>query len=152
MDGTSVDPHEKQETTVLKKAGIIVAVAAPGVLAVAPLAFAGDKGDWGHGHDGHDGHDGASAPTCTFANAADNSGNSQSASGVATPLLGILDTAANANAPVTPQTNAPIGSCDNLSDLVDVNAPDNLQDNSETVDNSKDITKSKSILDSLSLG
>ena len=139
----------------LKKAGIIVAVAAAGVLAVAPLAFAGDKGDWGHGHDGHGG---GSAPTCTFNNAADNSGNSQSASGVATPLLGILGTAANANAPVTPQTNAPVGSCNNLSDLVDVNAHDNLQDNSKTVDNSKtidnskDITKSKSVLDSLSLG
>jgi hypothetical protein len=37
---------------VLKKAGIVVAAAAAGLLAVSPLAFAGDKDD----HDGHDGH------------------------------------------------------------------------------------------------
>jgi hypothetical protein len=35
---------------VLKKAGIVVAVAADGLLAVSPLAFAGDKGDQGNGH------------------------------------------------------------------------------------------------------
>ncbi|MHA6796643.1 hypothetical protein ACVGVM_24485 [Pseudonocardia bannensis] len=37
----------------LKKAGIVVAAAAAGLLAVSPLAFAGDKGDkgdWGHDH------------------------------------------------------------------------------------------------------
>ena len=34
----------------LKKAGIVVAAAAAGLLAVSPLAFAGDKG---HDHDGH---------------------------------------------------------------------------------------------------
>ena len=32
----------------LKKAGIVVATAAAGLLAVSPLAFAGDKGDHGH--------------------------------------------------------------------------------------------------------
>jgi hypothetical protein len=38
---------------VLKKAGIVVAAAAAGLLAVSPLAFAGDKGDdWGHHHGG----------------------------------------------------------------------------------------------------
>lgn len=36
----------------LKKAGIVVAAAAAGLLAVSPLAFAGDKGEHGHGH-GH---------------------------------------------------------------------------------------------------
>lgn len=38
----------------LKKAGIIVAAAAATLLAVSPLAFAGDKGDddWGHHHHG----------------------------------------------------------------------------------------------------
>jgi len=44
---------------VLKKAGIVVATAAAGLLAVSPLAFAGDKGD----HDGHGkghGHHGSS--------------------------------------------------------------------------------------------
>ncbi|QJY45014.1 hypothetical protein HOP40_03510 [Pseudonocardia broussonetiae] len=38
----------------LKKAGIIVAASAAALLALSPLAFAGDKGDHGHGH-GHDG-------------------------------------------------------------------------------------------------
>jgi hypothetical protein len=38
---------------VLKKAGIVAAAATAALLAVSPLAFAGDKG-----HDGHDGHDG----------------------------------------------------------------------------------------------
>ena len=37
----------------LKKAGIVVAAAAAGLLAVSPLAFAGDKGDYDHGHGGH---------------------------------------------------------------------------------------------------
>jgi hypothetical protein len=36
---------------VLKKAGIVVAAAAAGLLAISPLAFAGDKGD-DHGHHG----------------------------------------------------------------------------------------------------
>lgn len=36
----------------LKKAGILVAATAAGLLAVSPLAFAGDKGD--HGYDGGD--------------------------------------------------------------------------------------------------
>ena len=35
----------------LKKAGIVVAAAAATVLAVSPLAFAGESG-WGHGHGG----------------------------------------------------------------------------------------------------
>jgi hypothetical protein len=39
---------------VLKKAGICVAAVAAGLLAVSPLAFAGDKGDHGYG-DGGDG-------------------------------------------------------------------------------------------------
>jgi hypothetical protein len=39
---------------VLKKAGIVVAAAAAGLLAVSPLAFAGDKDDHdGHGHGHH---------------------------------------------------------------------------------------------------
>jgi hypothetical protein len=38
---------------VLKKAGIVVATAAAGLLAVSPLAFAGDKDDHDHGRD-HD--------------------------------------------------------------------------------------------------
>jgi hypothetical protein len=41
---------------VLKKAGIVVATAAAGLLAVSPLAFAGSKGD--NGHDEGDDHRG----------------------------------------------------------------------------------------------
>jgi hypothetical protein len=42
---------------VLKKAGIIVATATAGLLAVSPLAFAGDKDDNGHkDHKGHHRH------------------------------------------------------------------------------------------------
>ena len=49
MGMASVVPDTHQETTVLKKAGIVVAAAAVGLLAVSPLAFAGEKGH-GHGH------------------------------------------------------------------------------------------------------
>jgi hypothetical protein len=44
--------------TVLKKAGIVVATAAAGLLAVSPLAFAGDYsgGNDHHGHEHHHGH------------------------------------------------------------------------------------------------
>ena len=41
----------------LKKAGIVVATAAAGLLAVSPLAFAGDKG---YHHDDHKGDHGSS--------------------------------------------------------------------------------------------
>ena len=45
----------------LKKAGIVVATAAAGLLAVSPLAFAGDKDDHdGHGHGHGHGHHGSS--------------------------------------------------------------------------------------------
>ena len=41
----------------LKKAGIVVAAAAAGLLAVSPLAFAGDKDDPAHhDHRDHNGH------------------------------------------------------------------------------------------------
>jgi hypothetical protein len=41
----------QQEITVLKKAGIVVATAAAGLLAVSPLAFAGDSGSHHGGAD-----------------------------------------------------------------------------------------------------
>jgi hypothetical protein len=45
-------PDTQQERTVLKKAGIVVAAAAVGLLAVSPLAFAGEhKGGHRHGYD-----------------------------------------------------------------------------------------------------
>ncbi|MBV9313947.1 MAG: hypothetical protein JO100_09435 [Pseudonocardia sp.] len=42
--------------TVLKKAGIIVAAAAAGLLAVSPLAFAGEYEGESEGHHGHHEH------------------------------------------------------------------------------------------------
>ena len=44
-------PDIQQEITVLKKAGIVVAAAAAGLLAVSPLAFAGESHgkSWGQG-------------------------------------------------------------------------------------------------------
>jgi hypothetical protein len=44
--------------TVLKKAGIVLAAATAGVLAVSPLAFAGDYDGDHDGHHGHHHHDG----------------------------------------------------------------------------------------------
>ena len=135
------------EKTVLKKAGIVVAVAAAGVLAVAPLAFAGEKGgDHGHGHHGYSKTvTTENSPSCTFANASDSRTGDQNATGVASPLLGILGTAANVAAPVTAQANAPIASCNNFSDLVDLNS----NNKTKTVDNSTDITRSSSIVSGL---
>jgi len=43
-------PDIQQEKTVLKKAGIVVAAAAAGLLAVSPLAFAGESYGKDHGH------------------------------------------------------------------------------------------------------
>jgi len=42
LEQPRLNPNNPQETTVLKKAGIFVATAAAGLLAVSPLAFAGD--------------------------------------------------------------------------------------------------------------
>ena len=44
-------PDIQQEKTALKKAGIVLAAAAAGLLAVSPLAFAGESHgkSWGHG-------------------------------------------------------------------------------------------------------
>jgi hypothetical protein len=51
MGTIPVVPDIQQEITVLKKAGIVVAAAAAGLLAVSPLAFAGESHgkSWGHG-------------------------------------------------------------------------------------------------------
>ncbi|MDT7574243.1 MAG: hypothetical protein QOH17_576 [Pseudonocardiales bacterium] len=133
----------------LKKAGIVVATAAAGLLAVSPLAFAGDMGyghDHGHDH-GHKGDKGASyskhyesnnetnydhSPSCNAAPQTVGNNLPQNATGVASPLVGILGIAANVAAPVTTQLQAPILSCNNLQDIANVNVSDNFQDNSQT--------------------
>jgi len=138
---------------VLKKAGIVVATAAAGLLAVSPLAFAGeahhDKGDdkGHHKADHKSDHKHYSktttydhSPTCQSApQAADNSVN-QAASN-SSPLASLLGLAANVAAPINAQTQAPILSCNNLEDLVDVNVSDNFQDNSRNIDASRTVNR-----------
>ena len=136
----------------LKKAGIVVATVAAGLLAVSPLAFAGE----GH-HKGDDkGHHKADhkadhkhysntttydhSPTCQSApQVADNS--VEQASAVSSPLATLLGLAANVAVPINAQTQAPILSCNNLEDLVDVNVSDNFQDNSRTIDASRTVNR-----------
>jgi hypothetical protein len=74
--------------TVLKKAGIVVATAAAGLLAVSPLAFAGDySGDNGdHGHHHHhssdDHHHHSSKAGCKLDNGVDQSGRNEQRGGL----------------------------------------------------------------------
>ena len=118
----------------LKKAGIVVAAAAAGLLALSPLAFAGDKGTE---HDGGKGDhhttvvESADAPQCTFDAAGANSAEQLGEGGDS--LLGLGGLVANTTgAQANTQGQAPVGSCNNLEDLVDVNVEDNFQDNSTT--------------------
>ena len=135
----------------LKKAGIVVAAAAAGLLAVSPLAFAGEghhKGDdKGHHKADHKHYNKTTntttydhSPTCQSApQAADNSVNQ--AASVSSPLAALLGLAANVAAPINAQTQAPILSCNNLEDLVDVNVSDNFQDNSRNIDASRTVNR-----------
>jgi ABC-type Zn2+ transport system substrate-binding protein/surface adhesin len=141
---------------VLKKAGIVVAAAAAGLLAVSPLAFAGeghhkgdDKGHHKADHKAdHKHYSNNNNTTTTY----DHSPNCQSAPQVAdnsvdqaaavnSPLAALLGLAANVAAPINAQTQAPILSCNNLEDLVDVNVSDNFQDNSRTIDASRTVNR-----------
>jgi len=140
---------------VLKKAGIVVAAAAAGLLAVSPLAFAGEAGHHKGDDRGHHKADHKSdhkhytnnnnttydhSPTCQSApQVADNS--VDQAAGVSSPLAALLGLAANAAVPINAQTQAPILSCNNLEDLVDVNVSDNFQDNSRTIDASRTVNR-----------
>ncbi len=118
----------------LKKAGILVAVAAAGVLAVAPLAFASERVTTTE-----------TSPSCTFASGSDGSSAGRTAGGVIA-LLGAGGTAANVHAPVTTQANAPAGSCNNVSDVLDSHSNNSTTsiDNSKTTDNSKTATTTTS--------
>lgn len=120
----------------LKKAGIVVATVAAGLLAVSPLAFAGESGN--HHHKGHDkDHKSAPAhytkydhsPSCNAAPQVAGNYNPQSATGVASPLLGLIGVAANVAAPVTAQLQTPILSCNNLEDIANVDIHDNFNRN-----------------------
>jgi hypothetical protein len=92
--------------TVLKKAGIVVAAAAAGLLAVSPLAFAGDyDGDHDPGHHGDGGHSHhhARKADCKQDNSSDNGDTKQKG------LVNVNN--------VTAQ--APIQACDNHIGLLD---------------------------------
>jgi hypothetical protein len=125
---------------VLKKAGIVVAVAAAGVLAVSPLAFAGEKSDGHHPH-GHHATTSKSvnSPSCSFENSSDSRSKQDVAS---SSLLGAASLATNVTAPVTTQGNAPIASCNNFSDLIDLDSNNDTKTvtDTKTVDNSKNVT------------
>ena len=109
----------------LKKAAIIVVGSAAVILAASPLALA-DSFDH--------------SPQCvSAAQGADNS--VDQASSVTSPALGAAGilAAVNAAIPVNAQTQAPIASCNNIEDVLDLNVTDNVQDNSTNIDKSKNI-------------
>jgi hypothetical protein len=108
---------------VLKKAAIIVVGSAAVILAASPLALA----------DSYD-----HSPQCKSApQGVDNSVN-QAASATA-PLAALLGAAANVAVPVNAQTQAPIASCNNIEDVLDLNVRDNFQDNSKNINKSKTV-------------
>ena len=111
----------------LKKAAIIVVGSAAVILAASPLALA-DSFDH--------------SPQCvSAAQAADNSANQASSATVpALGAAGIL-AAVNAAIPVNAQTQAPIASCNNIEDVLDLNVRDNVQDNSKNIDKSKTVNR-----------
>ncbi len=111
----------------LKKAAIIVVGSAAVILAASPLALA-DSFDH--------------SPQCVSATqAADNS--SAQAASATTPALGAAGilAAVNAAIPVNAQTQAPIASCNNIEDVLDLNVTDNVQDNSKNIDKSKTVNR-----------
>jgi len=112
---------------VLKKAAIIVVGSAAVILAASPLALA-DSFDH--------------SPQCVSATqAADNS--PEQAASAASPALGAAGilAAVNAAIPVNAQTQAPIASCNNIEDVLDLNVTDNVQDNSKNIDKSKTVNR-----------
>ena len=111
----------------LKKAAIIVVGSAAVILAASPLALA-DSFDH--------------SPQCvSAAQAADNS--ADQASSVTSPALGAAGVLAAINAaiPVNAQTQAPVASCNNFEDLLNVDVSDNFQDNSKNIDASRNVNR-----------
>jgi hypothetical protein len=112
---------------VLKKAAIIVVGSAAAILAASPLALA-DSFDH--------------SPQCVSATQAADNSPAQAASAT-TPALGAAGilAAVNAAIPVNAQTQAPIASCNNIEDVLDLNVRDNVQDNSTNIDKSRDVNR-----------
>lgn len=125
----------------LKKAGIVVAAATAGLLALSPLAFAGDKG-----HEDTKGDHAAPttsvvseettsrSPECTFEADADNSVEQAGEGGDAGLVGAAGGLVTQLGAPINAQTQAPVGSCNNIEDIANINVEDNLQDNDEDND------------------
>ena len=111
----------------LKKAAIIVVGSAAAILAASPLALA-DSFDH--------------SPQCVSATQAADNSPAQTAS-AASPALGAAGilAAVNAAIPVNAQTQAPIASCNNIEDVLDLNVRDNFQDNSKNIDKSRDVNR-----------
>ena len=111
----------------LKKAAIIVVGSAAVILAASPLALA-DSFDH--------------SPQCVSATQAADNSPAQAASAT-TPALGATGilAAVNAAIPVNAQTQAPIASCNNIEDVLDLNVTDNVQDNSKNIDKSKTVNR-----------
>ncbi len=111
----------------LKKAAIIVVGSAAVILAASPLALA-DSFDH--------------SPQCVSATQAADNSVAQAASAT-TPALGAAGilAAVNAAIPVNAQTQAPIASCNNIEDVLDLNVTDNVQDNSKNIDKSKTVNR-----------
>ena len=105
----------------LKKAAIIVVGSAAVILAASPLALA-DSFDH--------------SPQCKSARQAADNSVAQSATAT-TPVAALLGAAANIAVPVNAQTQAPIASCNNIEDVLDLTVRDNFQDNSKTIDKSR---------------
>ena len=125
----------------LKKAGIVVAAATAGLLAVSPLAFAGEAGDHHSGHDHGHGHKASHAkyddhsvkydhsPSCNFAPQDAANGVSQPATGVTSPLLGLAGLAIPVAVPINANVQAPILSCNNVEDVLNPRVDHNLNGN-----------------------
>ena len=125
----------------LKKAGIVVATAAAGLLALSPLAFAGESGGhhWGHDHDKgdhksyskHDDHSVKNdhSPSCDFARQDAANGVNQPATGVGPSLLGLAGLAIPVAVPINANVQAPILSCNNIEDVLNPRVDHNLNHN-----------------------
>jgi hypothetical protein len=121
---------------VLKKAGIVVAAATASLLALSPLAFAGDKGDHDHpmpppAPEVTQVDSTSRSPECDFGVQADNSVE-QAGEGGNSLLGGVAGAVANTATPLNTQTQAPVGNCNNVEDVLDVTVEDNDRDNDET--------------------
>ena len=112
----------------LKKAAIIVVGSAAVILAASPLALA-DSFDH--------------SPQCISARQAADNSPAQAANAANTGALGAAGilAAVNAAIPVNAQTQAPVASCNNIEDVLDLTVSDNVQDNSKNINKSETVNR-----------